>query len=161
MANNSLKYRVNNFKWLPLNSVLTYMKKYNGYTVDQIIEFGRERKSKIDFKSNKLDLLGSVFLFESSVGGRKSPITSGYRPQHEIQENYHTSGEHIYFENEILFPGERALAYVKFIMPEAHPRVIHIGQILNLLEGSRIVGEITILEVYNEILMASSEAKRN
>ena len=128
------------------------MKLYNGYTLEQIIEAGNKRKSRFDFEKYKPDFLGEVCYFKDINGARKGPVTSGYRPQHKVKENYSTSAEHIYFENEVVFPGERARVYVKFIVPEHHPLCLRVGKDLEFREGANVVGYVTVNVIYNELL---------
>lgn len=137
--------------------MLTTMNLYNGYSLEQIIEAGSKRKLRFDFEMYKPDILGEVFYFKNIEGARATPVTSGYRPQHKVREDYLTSGEHIYFENEIVFPGEKAKVYVKFILPEHHPKCLNIGGNLELSEGSRVVGYVTVNVIYNRLLLADQQ----
>jgi len=128
------------------------MKLYNGYTLEQIIESGNEKKARFEFSEYKPDILGEVFYFKDTDDSRESPATSGYRPAHQVTTEYQTSGEHIYFENDVAFPGDTVQAYIKFITPEAYPHCLWVGKTMNINEGSRVVGTVTVKEVFNELL---------
>lgn len=130
------------------------MKFKHGYTLEEIIEAGDERKSRFTFEKYNPDLLAVVTYFEGTPDSRETPATSGYRPAHQVTEEYLTSGEHIYFENDVVFPGESAKTYIKFISPDAYPNCLWVGKKLNINEGSRVVGEAEVKEIYNDQLQA-------
>ena len=98
------------------------------------------------------DVLARVTLLRTEEGGRTSPAHTGYRPQHRIKPDYLTSGSHEYVGTKTLAPGETADTYITFLTPEAYPRTLHTGLVLEVAEGSRIVGYAEVLDVYNELL---------
>jgi len=93
-------------------------------------------------------------LFEFN-GERKSPVCSGYRPDHLIKHDYLTCGIHDYNGVESIAPDGRGYGTICFISPEAYPSCLWIGKRINIQEGSRIVGYATVLEVLNPILEMS------
>lgn len=98
------------------------------------------------------DVLARVTLLRTEEGGRTSPAHTGYRPHHRIKPDYLTSGSHEYVGKKTLAPGETADTYITFLTPEAYPRTLHRGLVLEVAEGSRIVGYAKVLDVYNELL---------
>ena len=84
---------------------------------------------------------------------RKHPAASGYRPAHKVKDDYLTSGEHHYIGTDMLFPGSSCYGTITFITPEAYPNSLSVGQVIDIQEGSRVVGSATIIEIYNKILM--------
>ncbi len=98
------------------------------------------------------DFTGHFHLLRTSEGGRGAPAVSGYRPQHAIHDNYQTSGEHEYPDAIAVAPGEAVTARVRFITPEVYPACIWEGRTIPVLEGAKIVGTMTVLEIHNEAL---------
>jgi len=128
------------------------MKHPSGYTIEDVIEAGKERRVRFDFDEYQPDFMGLVSLNSD----RGWPITSGVRPAHQVTPEILTSGEQIFFENDILMPGESARAYIKLLSPEHYPHCLSIGGEININEGSKVIGRVKVLEVYNELLLASS-----
>lgn len=82
--------------------------------------------------------------------GRDS-IKSGYRPAHLIGD-YLTTGLHQYIGTNTLNKGEMVEGYITFVSPEYYPNSLAIGDKLEFYEGSKLVGYIYIIEIYNELL---------
>lgn len=127
------------------------MKHPSGYTIEDVIEAGKARRSRFEFDKYKPDFMGLVSLSPD----RGWPITSGVRPAHQVTSDILTSGEQIFFENEILMPGGSARAYIKLLSPEHYPHCLRVGKEININEGSRVIGKVKVLEVYNELLLAA------
>ena len=86
-------------------------------------------------------------------GSRKSFMKSGlYRPGHLVTENYITTGVHYYYDSEIIEPNGKAKGAITFITPEFYPHCLWEGKNILIIEGVRVVGVATILEVFNPIL---------
>ena len=83
---------------------------------------------------------------------RKSPAVSGYRPAHRVKEDYLTTGTHTYIGTDVLYPGASCEATIIFLSPEYYPHCLYVGQIIDIQEGSRIVGTAEITEIYNKLL---------
>ena len=83
---------------------------------------------------------------------RKSPAVSGYRPAHRVKEDYLTTGAHQYIGTDALHPGDSCEGTITFITPEAYPHCLHVGQVMDIQEGSKIVGTAEIIEIYNKLL---------
>jgi translation elongation factor EF-Tu-like GTPase len=90
--------------------------------------------------------------FHLLATGRRTPVASGYRPQHAIHENYQTSGEHTYLDREILELGQSAPVAVRFITPHVYPRCLWEGRELSVQEGVRVVGLLKVTHIINESL---------
>ncbi len=91
-------------------------------------------------------------LFEFN-GTRKTPAADGYRPHHLITDNYLTTGVHHYYDVQTVQPDGTAKGTITFITPEAYPHCLWVGKKLNIQEGARIVGYVTILKIFNPILL--------
>ena len=98
------------------------------------------------------DVLAMVTLLPSDAGGRSVPAESGYRPHHRLLGHYQTSGEHHYVGCSALNPGETAESTISFLEPLAYLKSITKGDVIEISEGSRVVGHATILAVLNPVL---------
>lgn len=85
-------------------------------------------------------------------GKRTLPVHSGYRPGHLVTDDYVTTGVHSYYETDIVAPDGKATGTITFLTPEFYPHCLWKGKKIQILEGARIVGYATILEVLNPIL---------
>jgi len=65
------------------------------------------------------DFEGNFYVLPSD--GRRTPVHSGYRPQHLIHENYQSSGDHTYPDQEWVNLGETARVHVRLISPACYP----------------------------------------
>ncbi len=83
-------------------------------------------------------------------------VMSGYRPAHLIGD-YYTTGLHQYIGTDTLNKGESVEGYITFISPEYYPKSLKVGDMLDFYEGSKQVGNIKILEIYNELLKSVFE----
>lgn len=102
----------------------------------------------------KADVKALVSLLPIEKGGRKNGASDGYRPQHLVADNILISGVHTYLNNGYVLPGTSSLALIKFIAPENHPNCLWIGKVINLQEGSRIIGYAEIEHIFNPLLVA-------
>ncbi len=100
---------------------------------------------------------GIFHLFDSADGGRSTPVESGYSPNHRVHENYLTSARHAYPEVEQISPGASAKVYAWFITPEVHPRSLWAGREIDVTEGERVVGRLTVTKVLHPVLAGSAE----
>ncbi len=87
-------------------------------------------------------------------GGRSTPAKAGYRPNHLVLPDYLTSGHHEYKTKDEVLPGESAITDIWFLAPDQYPKSMHIGKIIQVQEGSRLVGHAKVLKIYNEVLQA-------
>jgi len=102
--------------------------------------------------NKKFDIEGVFTLTAKAFNSNERIVYSGYRPQHQINDDYHTSGEHEYPFVSQVKTGESATVFVKFVTPEYYPHCIRENQTLNVCEGSHKIGEITVLKIFNPIL---------
>ena len=98
-------------------------------------------------------------LFElTSLGcdGKAKRVLSGYRPIYEICPDYWTSTHHEFIDCDGISTGYSARAHVWFISPDVYPHTLWVGRVLEVAEGSRVVGTATILDVLNPVLLQSA-----
>ena len=75
----------------------------------------------------------------------------GYRPAHLIN-NQLTTGIHTYIGTDCLRKDESTEGYIKFISPEYYPHTMKVGDKIFFQDGSKVVGYIEVLEIYNDLL---------
>ena len=85
---------------------------------------------------------------------RHTPVSSGYRPAHLINDDYLTSGVHHYYSDKLVYPGESSVGTISFITPEAYPHCLWIGKKIRIQEGAKVVGYATITQIFNMLLQA-------
>ena len=88
---------------------------------------------------------------EQKIYARKGYASSGYRPQHKIEENKLADGIHQY-KQEKINPGENAEGTITFLSPESYPHSLWIDKKIDIQEGERIIGYAIIKEIYNKSL---------
>lgn len=93
-------------------------------------------------------------LSANTLAGSRKRVFSGYRPIYEILPNYWTSVHHEFCMVESVGSGGKAQADVWFLSPEAYPRSLWIGRKLIVAEGSWHVGEATVVQVLNPLLLS-------
>jgi hypothetical protein len=98
------------------------------------------------------DVEAEFTLRSSDAGGRETPAISGYRPQHRLLPGHLSSGTHEYANGNSVQPGGTTTGTITFITPEAYPRCLDEHDILEISEGSRVVGRARILAVSNPVL---------
>lgn len=89
---------------------------------------------------------------DSATGGPKS-VSSGYRPHYQIMDDYQTSAHHEFVGVEQVVTGERAVAQVWLITPEAYPHSVWGARLITVREGTRVVGVAEVLTVNNPVLL--------
>jgi len=101
------------------------------------------------------DVEAEVTFLSPEAGGKANAVRSGYRPGHQLLENYLTSGHHEYIHKDEVWPGETAVAQIWFITPEAYPGCLWIGCEVRVQEGTRLVAHAKITKVFNKLLERS------
>ncbi|UKS27364.1 hypothetical protein LOZ80_39045 [Paenibacillus sp. HWE-109] len=99
------------------------------------------------------DVEAIITFLESKDGGRSRNVFNGYRPNHLIKDDYLTTGVHHYYDMEEVVLGKSVYGTITFISPEAYPHCLWVGKIINIQEGSRIVGYAEITKIFNDLLI--------
>ena len=90
-------------------------------------------------------------------GTKKRPVTDGYRPAHLVKDNNLTTGVHHYYCNTKVAPDSTVKGTITFISPENYPHSLWAGKTIKIQEGERVVGEATVLRIFNPILCGSPQ----
>lgn len=88
----------------------------------------------------------------SFYGVRQNPVADGYRPAHRVTDSYLTTGVHHYYHVKTVAPDGSAVGTITFLSPEAYPHCLWVGKTLPIQEGARVVGEATVLRIFNPLL---------
>lgn len=111
-----------------------------------------KNKLREEYENLEYDVVADVYFYPPEKGGRHTPAVIGYAPNHLVNGDYLTSGRHIYFEQDYVFPGHKAKTGIKFITPEVYPHCLEVGMRINVQEGNRVIGYATITEICNQLL---------
>lgn len=89
------------------------------------------------------------------LGVRKDPIFTGIRPTIKIKEGYLTTGI-IEFDGEKKRNGMQDVV-VMFISPKYYPNSVWEEKRMEVYEGSKVIGYITVTEIVNPVLDLNRE----
>ncbi len=98
---------------------------------------------------NKTPDVEVIFKFN---GTRQKPVFDGYRPAHLITDDYLTTGLHHYYQTNEVPPNGTVKGTIAFLTPEAYPHCLWVGKKINIQEGARVVGEATVVKIFNPLL---------
>ena len=90
-----------------------------------------------------------------TLEGQIKNVTAGYRPLYDVCSEFWTSSNHEFLDLSTVHTGQSSRANVWFLSPEHYPHSLWVGRVLNVAEGSRIVGAATVLKVFNPLLLKS------
>ena len=85
-------------------------------------------------------------------GGRRSPMFSGYRPNHDFGLAGMLNDATHEYDGGQLAPGETGKAFLTLHAPEYQKGRLYEGMDFTVQEGSRVVGRGKIVEVLDESL---------
>ena len=95
------------------------------------------------------DLLVTFTLTALTWEGTLKQVRTGYRPVYKIRPDYWSSAHHEFAGRRSVTTGEQCLAEVWLVTPEAYPHTLWIGRMLDVAEGSRVVGQAEIVQSQN------------
>lgn len=100
------------------------------------------------------DILAQVEYFNADKFTNKEYLSTeiSIMPDHLIKDGYLTCGKHYYFEEEKIYPKRKYKAEIKFMTPELYPGSLWIGRKIKLQRGGFVLGEATVVEIYNKTL---------
>ena len=101
----------------------------------------------------KVDFIAELTYFTTEQGGRKTPATSGYRPQVKFDFNEkQTSGQQTFIDKEIVYPGDKVLAKIKVLSPHFFADNLEDGMKFEFREGATIIGIGELKNIINDRL---------
>lgn len=99
------------------------------------------------------DLEASITYLTTEAGGRKLPIASGYRPNHDFGlKGELNDAQHEYPDVEWVQPGQTVRSLLWLLVPERQPGRFYPGLSFAVREGPRVVGHGKVLSVLNKAL---------
>jgi translation elongation factor EF-Tu-like GTPase len=103
------------------------------------------------------DLEARIAYRPTDAGGRKTPVCSGYRPDHD----FGLTGElhcalHEYLERRCVEPGTDAKALLWLLAPEVQRGRFYPGLRFTVQEGAKVVGHGEVVTVLNRELARDS-----
>lgn len=101
-----------------------------------------------------MDFIAELLFKTTEEGGRKTPAQSGYRPHIKFDfDEILTSGQQIYINQEIVFPGDTVSAEITILAKKHFANKLEIGMHFTFSEGPKVIGTGTILEITNLTLV--------
>ncbi|WP_299242903.1 hypothetical protein [uncultured Aquimarina sp.] len=97
------------------------------------------------------DLIAELQFLNTEQGGRKNPVTSGYRPHIEFEEypEYLTSGQQTYIGQQTVAPGETVLAEISILSKDYFTNRLYENMKFEFYEGKHKIGSGKVLEIVN------------
>ncbi|WP_417873820.1 hypothetical protein [Xanthomarina gelatinilytica] len=106
--------------------------------------------------SDFLEIKAKLTLYPTEIGGRKTGIKTGYRPNHvfEYKENcidfVTTYIGQVDFENELILPNETEIVKVRFLKHQNIIELVKKGRIWWIHEGPNKIGQAEVLEIMSD-----------
>ena len=114
--------------------------------VEAFLDFYNQEFKKVDF-------IAELTYFTTEQSGRKTPATSGYRPQVKFDfTEKQTSGQQIFIDKEIVYPGDKVLAKIKVLSPHFFADNLEDGMKFEFREGATIIGTGELKNIINDRL---------
>ena len=102
---------------------------------------------------NTTDFIAKLKYKTTEEGGRKTPAKSGYRPQVKFDfTEMQSSGQQLFIDKEIVFPGETVEAKIKILSPNYFAGCLTEGMKFEFREGATIIGTGEIKYIVNDKL---------
>ncbi|WP_413534113.1 hypothetical protein [Empedobacter brevis] len=119
--------------------------------IDSVLGFYNEEFKKVDF-------IAELQYLTTEQGGRKTPVKSGYRPQVKFDfTEMQTSGQQIFIDKEIVYPGEKVDAKIKILSPDYFADSLIEGMNFEFREGAKLIGTGEIKYLVNDKLEKASK----
>lgn len=100
-----------------------------------------------------LEVRARVYFLPTEEGGRHTPVSSGYSPGFDFGvvgndgTKMQNGGMMIFEGQELILPGDECVVRIRPLVPELVQPVIRPNLEFNVMEGGRVVGRGTILEI--------------
>ena len=113
-------------------------------------------ENKFEIENSKADFIATLTYKTTEEGGRKTAAKPGYRPHIKFDfDEMQTSGQQVFIEREIVFPGDTVNAEIKILSVKHFEGKLKVGMKFEFREGPTVVGTGKIKHIINEKLNAS------
>jgi len=113
--------------------------------------------NKVQVDKGEADFIATLTYLTPEQGGRSTPASSGYRPQVKFDfAEMQTSGQQIFIDRKIVFPGDTVEAEIKIISVDYFAGQLKEKMKFEFLEGSRVIGTGKIKHILNSKLRQAS-----
>jgi predicted acetyltransferase len=133
-----------------INLIDISLKFFNQSNFDKIVE---DLLSYYNQEFKKVDFIAELTYFTTEQSGRKTPASSGYRPQVKFDfTERQTSGQQTFIDKEIVYPGDKVLAKIKVLSPDFFADNLEEGMKFEFREGTIIIGIGELKNIINDRL---------
>ncbi|MBD8389024.1 hypothetical protein [Dysgonomonas sp. BGC7] len=94
------------------------------------------------------EIRASIYYLTEREGGRKTPVSSGYRGQFYYDDTNWDACQ-TFIGQDVCLLGKTVDCYLTTASPQFHLKQLHIGKVFEIREGARVVGKGIITEVLN------------
>lgn len=110
-------------------------------------------ENRIEFENSDCDFIANLYFKKIEENGRENFASSGYRPQIKFSfTEIQTSGEQIYIDVKMVFPGDNINALIKLASTEHLIGKLKSRTKFDFLEGDKLIGTGRILKIKNKEL---------
>jgi elongation factor Tu len=104
--------------------------------------------------NGSVDFIARIYYLTTEEGGRQTPALSKYRPGVKFSfSKYTSSGEQTFLNKEIVYPGDPVDAEIRLLSPHFFEKMLFEGIQFEILEGPKLLGTGTVLEITNKNLL--------
>jgi len=114
-------------------------------------------------QSIKYHIEAEIEFVPAELGGRQTPVKTGYRGQFHYSNEKYIAWDAIqdYPSQEWVNPGESVVALMRFASPEKHYKKIQKGMCFQIQEGDKIVANGTIERVFEQLTIDGMKRRTN
>jgi translation elongation factor EF-Tu-like GTPase len=92
------------------------------------------------------DIAVEITYLSVEDGGKKLPVSSGYRPQF-YYDGHDWDAIHEYPDVNLVYPGQTARALLSFLSPDAHVGKLYVGKEFQIREGQHVVAQGKVIQI--------------
>lgn len=114
--------------------------------------------NKMELDNSNADFIATLTYKTAEQGGRKTPAKTGYRPQVKFDfDEMQTTGQQIFIERELVFPGETVDAEIKILSVDYFANKLTEKMEFEFREGAIVIGTGIIKHIINDKLKKASQ----
>tara|TARA_R110000868_G_C10774799_1_gene755017 strand:- start:565 stop:906 length:342 start_codon:yes stop_codon:yes gene_type:complete len=112
----------------------------------------------MSFETRTPDFVAELKYRTTEEGGRRTPASSGYRPQVKFPfSKMTTSGQQKFIGRDSVKPGETVKAEIMILSPQFFENMLEIGMEFEIGEGPTVVGTGKIIEIISDDLKKNQQ----